>query len=800
MQSHTRNVKPKQRKPRFGRARIFLAVIVAAVIACLVGMPKADATAEAATDTTYTPVTWTGITVKLNLNRPWIVQDKYAIQCYFNGYASDDVTADEVDSPVPTGSTNELTVYPTEDDQQIEFGPLTLTEPGVYSYNVGELFPGDGTDIPTMANVTYDSLIYQVNIFVKDVDGKLVISEVQYQNTNTNAYIYNSTSPDETTAAGIVMNFNNVYTPDPGTATISSDAILEGAINVNGLTATTTLTGSDGAPMPTSGTTSSFDFSTGKGTVNNSTPSNQLATQSFGTITYDKAGDYTYTVTESNPSNDGVTCEQTSYTVKVSVVDDYYLGKYVATVTYPQAGADSVLFTLDYAAQTKTPLVISATKQLTGATLSGGEFTFNLLNEKGDVVATATNGAKGAISFDGLSYASAQVAKDIAAGVATKTTVDGKSAATYTYTVTEDTSKLAAGISAVRQSFPVTVTVVDEGNGTLVATAAYPSNTTLTNEYTTNAATVSLDGMQTVSSAQEGVAAPSVAGKYTYKLTAPAGTPMPETTSTNNDASGAIDFGSIKYTLSDLDGAKSKTFTYTITRSGTVEGYDTTDTVQTVTVTVTNNGDGKLTATVDNATSQGIDFKFKSVYHTHPAKVALAATTTLKDGTLKAGQFTYNVLNDKGQVIGTATNDADGKIVFSDMTYSEPGTYTYTLQEVKGDSKNIDYAGNDVKVTVTVANDPATDELVASVSYGSDAVFENVYHAPEPTQLKTDEKAKPLDTTKPTLKATTAKKGTAKLAKTGDTTDTAPVVGIVAAGAVLVAGGVVLARKRANQN
>jgi len=114
-----------------------------------------------------------------------------------------------------------------------------------------------------------------------------------------------------------------------------------------------------------------------------------------------------------------------------------------------------------------------------------------------------------------------------------------------------------------------------------------------------------------------------------------------------------------------------------------------------------------------------------------PTKVEFEFTKKLEGRPLKDGEFSF-VLKDKdGNVIETVTNDADGKIKFSALTFKrgEEGVYTYTVEEVKGTEKGVTYDTMVATVAVTVAKDGKV--LTAVAGLPEDTEFNNTVTPPD---------------------------------------------------------------------
>lgn len=238
-----------------------------------------------------------------------------------------------------------------------------------------------------------------------------------------------------------------------------------------------------------------------------------------------------------------------------------------------------------------------------------------------------------------------------------------------------------------------------------------------------------------------------------------------------NDASGKVTLSGIEYTSPGIHN-------YTIREHGhgtTANGVTYSDVTYRVTTTVKDNGDGTLDVT--HKLVDADEAEFENVYTAKSTKLALTAAKVLEGADLKAGQFTFKLSG--GGVELTATNDANGQVTFSELSFTQAGTYTFTISEVNDGQHGVTYDETERKVTVTVEDD-RLGNLIASVNQEEleACVFRNTYTKPE-------------EPAKPTTPATPTK----FVPQTGDPIESAPIVVSAVLGVAILAVALVVSKR-----
>ena len=458
----------------------------------------------------------------------------------------------------------------------------------------------------------------------------------------------------------------------------------------------------------------------------------------FGEITYNKPGEYTYEVREVKGGAGGITYSENVATFKVTVA--------VKATGGLKADVEKISgereFKNTYSAKTETPLTLEATKTLSGRPMADDEFKFALSYAGHDEVLLNAANKGGKVEFGPLTYTTKSLAKLVEEDKASLDASSGKPTWTIHYIAAEQTGKLPAGVSATVSAIDACVTVVDNGDGTLTATAVYgDAGNEFVNAYTAAPVEASLVGKKNLQ-VPDGLTPADIAGKFTFTVTGEEGAPMPANASVTNDAEGKVDFGKITFTLDELNKAlgekpekREHTFTYTVTESGEVAGV-TNDANATRKVSYTVTDDGKGALRVSRDPHGDVAFTFTNTYNVTPVEMRvtdqITATKVLTGRDMAEGEFSFKLVEGEGKdakVVATGKNAADGKITMSPIEYTRAGTHAYTLREVKGNAGGITYS--DAKYTVETTVTDNGDGTLSATHVLKDvkvAEFKNSYN------------------------------------------------------------------------
>lgn len=566
---------------------------------------------------------------------------------------------------------------------------------GEHTYTIEEEIPSGATaeNNYTYQGITYDNNVYTVKLVVEDDgNGNLVTKVDGNVQATFNATFTNDYKVADTT---IALNGNKVL----------KGQVLEGDMFTFKLEASDEVTSkavSDGVVVLPANTA-----------VKNDANGNF----SFGEILFKAEGNYTFKVTEEKPDEtNGIQYSEDVYTVSVSVKDDNN-GKLVATKTITKNNGEvgDITFVNYYA---ENGIVISAKKSLEGRTLEANQFAFELKDEAGNVIRTAKNDAAGNVTFEKITYKLSDL--------------NGADSKTYKYYVNEVCpDEDGNGYTYDRTVKTVTVSVtksVSDSGITLITVAEFENNDdTFKNSYNASGEVVFGGTKELIGRKFTGddngkfqaVLKDKTTGKELQRKD------ITKKAALFSDRGGEFTFDPITFT-------EPGEYYYTVEEEGSLENVTNDTTVYEVKVTVTDNADGTLTCVPTYSYGTGI--KFTNVYDT-PGSATIQAYKSLDFGTLKDGQFTFELYDSTGNVIDTKTNNDSGTVTFKQLEYSLKDLnkdtngnavtteFRYKIKEKNTGAKGYEYSAAEYEVIVTVV--PNDDVLTTSVAY-KDASGNNV--------------------------------------------------------------------------
>lgn len=593
-------------------------------------------------------------------------------------------------APMPRSTT----AFATKGHADISFGEIAYDKPGTYVYKVSEKHAGTTVD-----GIAYSKNVAEFTVTVTpNAKGKLEAS-------------VKKTSGE--------VEFKNTYTANPAESSVTDQ-----------ITVTKVLTG-----HKLQDNEFSFELVEGEGedasvveTVKNDANGNVA----FSAIKYTEIGQHIYTLREVKGNAGGIAYDKTVYTVVTTIADN---GKGQLVATHKLKGAEDVKkieFKNSYTVTPKSSSVtdqIIATKSLTGRKLAAGEFSFELV-EGDKVVATGTNDASGNITMGAVKYTEA-----------------GK----HTYTLREakggTTSK---GIAYSDAKYTIETTITDNGDGTLKAEHVLKDATAATfkNTYSVAPLDAELDfDLSKVISGRDW----TDGDEFSFTITAPEGAPLPDPATATvskkdaEDGIAAIKFGKIHY-------AAAGTYRYEIRENaGSTVGMTYDAHVATAEVTVTEDGEGNLTANVTKKENG----RFTNTYRTelnYTAAGGLKLSKSLSGRPMTEGQFTFTVkpadeasANALGLLPGVnnfkSPATAEATVGLIDIlaghevkfTQADAGeTFTYTVAEKNDGKPGYTYDDAVRTVTIAVADDGAgTLTATTTVSGGPEGTHETVHKSGE---------------------------------------------------------------------
>ena len=456
-------------------------------------------------------------------------------------------------------------------------------------------------------------------------------------------------------------------------------------------------------------------------------------TVNFKSLTFNKEGSYTYTITENKGTDATINYSTQSITATVDVkkTDD----KLVATVTYSGGDGEqknTITNTQNKPKVSNAKVTLNLKKAFEGGELKGDDFEFVAKDSNDQVVGTTKNKNDGSITFDNI-------------------TVDKAGTFKYTITETKGTDKT---ITYSDKTITATVVVVEKDNALVVEQVTYSDGENATDTFTnkkeapkTESTKASLQVKKLLKEGETTI--PLTDDQFEFVLKE--GDNTLETA--KNKANGTVTFKELTYT-------EEGTHTYTITENqGTDTSINYSKQMITATVEVKKEND-KLVATVTYSggdTEKGDTFTNTKTPPTPVPPTVKPTTAQFKakkvlaingssDRTLKANEFTFLLKDQNGTLVDTKTNGENGDILFNPVTFNEAGTFTYTIVEQKPATPEsaITYDETVHTVTVTVTKDE-NGQLNADVQYDGKKdtpTFTNTYTPPTPVP--------------PTVKPTTA--------------------------------------------
>lgn len=590
------------------------------------------------------------------------------------------------------------TVKTNDQRGDVLFDTISYTKTGVYDYTLSEV-QGD------RGGITYDATKHHVRVTVTDNGEGQLLADVKYDN-GTN-----------------IPEFTNTYHAQPAT---------------DNPTAVKKMTSSKGNKYTLKGEDFTFTLQQQSAPANVSNADQTKRNDQQGNIRFDQlsfplVGTYVFTMSEQDTTVPGVTKDGTVATITYVVKDVDHTGKLavVSKTVTPTTGANgkNITFTNHYSPK-NVGYSISGVKNIvntdtaTSRVPQDGEFKFQL-------------NAVSAHDSDGNAISMNDMPMPAGSQNGTVTVTNKGSGFTfgqmvytmpgvYTYHVKElaGTDKT---IGYSTQEYDVTVTVTDR-DGMLSATAdRQATDVRFDNTYTPTPVDVTVKAGKRLTGRDlnDGEFAAELKDSDGNLLQTKRFARVPRDAQSDKATDVREGEGTLEFDKLTFD--KTGVYTYTVDeQDGTLGGVTYDRTVHTVTVTVTEDADSHtLTAKTEYSTENGSEdgIRFDNTYQPQNVLVELAARKRLTGRELKADEFEFELVDDKGNVIDTERNDKDGDIRFKPLTYSRDnngiddcGEHRYVIREKNTGEKNVTYDRTEHHVTVTVS-DNLQGNLTARVEY-----------------------------------------------------------------------------------
>lgn len=611
--------------------------------------------------------------------REWTKEDKFEF-----GLTS------ENGAPMPKSTT----AVATQGNKAIDFGEITYTEPGTYVYKVSEKNAGQ-----TIDGITYSGNVAEITVTVTPNKKGELSADVQVTSGET--------------------EFKNTY------AANSVDSSVTDKIKV-----TKVLTGRD-----LKAGEFSFELREGLGedakvieTVKNDANGNVT----FKAIKYTEIGQHIYTLHEVKGNAGGITYDGTTYTI-VTTISDNNKGQLVATHELQGAAEDvkSIKFENSY---TATPVAASLVGKknlqvpdgLTPADIAG-KFTFTVTGEEGAPMpanASVTNDAKGKVDFGKITF----TLDDLNKALGEK---PEKREHTFTYTVTES-GEVAGVTNDANATRKVSYTVTDDGKGNLSVSHKPDGDAAFAFTNTYNVKPVETSVTEQITATKFLTGRDMAEGEFSFELVEGEGEDAKVVATGKNAADGKITMGAVKY-----DKPGKHTYTLREVNGGTTsKGVTYSDAKFTIETTITDNGDGTLSAqhVLKNAEAA----IFKNTYSVTPLETeldfGLSKAIDGRDWT-DGDEFSFTItapegtpLPDPATVTVSKRDAKDGiaAIKFGKIHYAAAGTYKYEIRENAGSTVGMTYDAHVATAEVTVTED-SDGTLTANVTKKENGRFTNTY-------------------------------------------------------------------------
>lgn len=567
------------------------------------------------------------------------------------------------------------------------FDAISYTRPGTYDYTIRET-PGD------RGGVTYDAARHHVRVTVTDNGEGQLLADVKY---------------DGGTA---IPEFTNTYRAQPAT---------------DNPTAVKAVSASEGNHYKLKG--DDFTFTLHRVTAPDGVTAEADQTKTndargnirFDQLSFPLPGTYVYTVSERDVTVPGVTKDGTVTTITYTVKDVDHAGRLKVvdkTITRSDGKtANGIRFDNTYNPQ-GVGCTLGGVKTIINADTAtnriprDGEFTFALTSHDGAPMPEGSKDGVKTVANTGTGFSFGRM--------------DYDKPGTYVYTVTEQAGRDPT-IGYSTQAYDVTVTVTDQGGMLSASVDRQATDVRFDNTYTPTPVdvTVKADKHLAGRDLNDGEFAAELKDSDGNLLQTKRFARVPRDAQSDKATDVREGEGTLEFDKLTFD--RAGVYTYTVTeQDGDLGGVTYDRTVHTVTVTVTEDADSHtLTAKTEYSTENGSEdgIRFTNTYQPGNVMVGLAARKNLTGRGLKADEFEFELVDDKGNVIDTERNDKDGDIRFKPLTYGRDnngiddcGEHRYVIRERNTGEKNVTYDRTEHHVTVTVGDD-LQGNLTAKVEY-----------------------------------------------------------------------------------